>query len=901
MAIYYIDTYNGSDAATGLSWGQAWRTTFPLKALYTNQGDVQSLELRFAKTPPIETGRAMPAIYSLTGTHAYCAARARPLGGFRKDVVPDYAGVSADIYSWGGTVLSPFWCNADAANFRPYGTHKYRISAPAGADGLAGRWTLSSGDYSGFHCFEAIGAFEDHVSDDPSPAEVWLQFATDSAGSNIVWSRKLEVGTNKFEARMVLVGDNDLPTAAAYAFLRIKNPGTTTVHLHLSSIHAVLPVTHPNYVGLRLMYIPEDPFGLPMTPVSSQLSGGHWFTMCNGVEGSAIDTHRSANGIPARTWATYRWEPYPYEPTALLDSCAVAGSSAYPVKVYGGWDTATGQMDGITVLDAANIRLFSRLRRVHADIRRLGVACRRTGISYMYGTPGIMEHIGYGMKQLSSLYAEHVYVPAAGAGTVGERIGYDYADLQRDALIAKYEGFTGVSGSFRNCYFALTTPFGKGVDYTFAEDSGWGQGGLFSSGSLGAARVTRCVLTNVRPVLEGGSSELVSASVAPTYYDCDIVSNTVTNSFENGYASSPIGLLENCRLWGAHTGPAHWRYPAKNLTFTPLADALGAFCTHGATIDGLQATQSLPDYYTTDHMFALAGYAGEPVNVTLRNATIHLTFATFVPPTHQYDFQGHSITLENVVLHKTGAVTVAPFTSARLSVTSLTMVGAWPALQTGVIKGTEVSGLVITDASTKIVTDFRFAAPSAGWGRVTASYRNIVHPLGLAGFLGIPGASGHNAAAAGWFHTQDGEMWASNVMTVQRDSTRAHSGVTSWKMSAIQPIGAISRGSFMVGVVPVIAGVPITFSAYMLRDSALALGGLFIRPAMTREFVAPEVTGAPALHDIVSMQNRLGGLNTWEKVTVVHTPVRSGLVELHAGRRGVKDSNVWLDTIEVTQ
>ena len=105
----------------------------------------------------------------------------------------------------------------------------------------------------------------------------------------------------------------------------------------------------------------------------------------------------------------------------------------------------------------------------------------------------------------------------------------------------------------------------------------------------------------------------------------------------------------------------------------------------------------------------------------------------------------------------------------------------------------------------------------------------------------------------------------------------------------------------MLGVIPVVAGVQVTLSAYMLRDSALALGGLFIRPAMTREFVAHDTVNAPSLHDIVAMQNPSTGIETWEKVTVQYTPYRSGLIELHAGRRGIQGSSVWLDTIEVSQ
>ena len=40
------------------------------------------------------------------------------------------------------------------------------------------------------------------------------------------------------------------------------------VYLDCSGINAVLPVTHPNYVGLRHLYLPNDKMGAVLAPAT---------------------------------------------------------------------------------------------------------------------------------------------------------------------------------------------------------------------------------------------------------------------------------------------------------------------------------------------------------------------------------------------------------------------------------------------------------------------------------------------------------------------------------------------------------------------------------------------------------------------------------------------------------
>ncbi len=900
MAIYYVDTVEGSDANTGLSWAQAWKTCYPLKALYGDQGVVSGIEIRIAKTVPVETNRSI-SFYSFSHTPMlYTLGVARPFAGYRKTVIPDFAGSQATVASYGGTLISPFFSDSEAVSpaFRPAGTFKFRLDAPAGADGLAARWTLASGDFSAFQCFELMASVRHTNSDDPCPAEAWLQFSTDSAGTNIIWSRKLDVGTSKYESRMCLVGNNDLPTSAAYAFLRVKNPTTVTIHVDCTSIHAVLPVDHPNYYGLREIYVPNDKWGSTLCPSSTSGS----YTMFVGIDGRPVDDYRVANSLPGRTWSVHRWQAYPYAPEALLPVCRMAGTLTNPIKIYGGWNKATGLVDGISAIDAANIRWFSSVRKVTIDVRNIAVACRRTGASASAGTPGIMEYTGYGAdKLLTNSRAENVYLPAGGLGAVTEQVGYYYSDMRRDSLLNVPDwGITSGNNAVAvNCNTAIDLPFGGGVEYTTLKDCAWGMANVYSA--LKTTRVRRCRLWEVRPILYGVGSGVPTAANPVTYDDCDIASLIVTNTFGNDYACAPLAKMENCRLWGAHTGPVGRAFPSKNITYTPLPGVTGSICTFGADIDGLAVPNPDAIYFTEDSMFARSGYFGDPVTVTLRNATIQMTFSGVVPASASTDYRGHEVTLENVTLHKTSATSGAPFKSSRLSANGLTLVGAWPALQEGIVKVTDISNLVITDANTKLVNNFKFAAPAISWGRVCASYRNVVHPLGLAGFLGTPATSvGIYSGAAGWFHTLSGEMWASALMTVRKDTARSHSGLTSWKITPLQPIGAISAGSFMVGVMPVTAGVPITFSAVFWRDTVDIRGGIFIRPGVTREWTTQETVNAPSLHDVVAMQSPTLAVGQWETLTVTYTPYRDGLVEVHAGVRGFTGSNVWLDTLKVS-
>ena len=899
MPIHYVDTYEGSDANDGSSWAQAWESCYPLKALYGGLGSVSNLEVRFAKTPPVGSG---VQLFSTPSNN-------RPVQGYLKPAIPGALTSYSTIYEWGGTPIAPFTSTGgegSSSPYRPAGTYTFRIDIPVGADGFAARWALADGDFSTFQCFETIAAFYFRNSDEPCAAEAWLEFSTDVAGADIVWSRKIEAGKTAFEARMCLLGNNDLPSNASYAFLRIRNQTGALAYFDCSGANAVLPPDHPQYVGYRLLYAPVGNMGGVFAPSVFYKSSGSLQMGLTGRDGPGVDRARAALSVPPRTWDIYRWVPFPYAPEPLFPVCSVAGSATTPLKAIGGWNKDTNIVDGLTALDAANLRWFSGVRLASVDVRNLAITFRRTGrINSLETTPGIMEYAGYfiGTKQLSKCYAERVLISGSGPGCVGESIATYISSFVRESLLSVPEfGISaGSSASFRHCNTFFSTPFGGGVDYEIVEDSAWSTD-MIRTRDRRTFRVRRCLLINPRWAPGTGGNDFDgpgAASFAPTYEDCDIVQLGVENSYGNEFASAPQGWLENCKLWGPYTGPTSHKYASKNLQYIPIPGMPGPVCVSGADIDGLSIAINDATVFSNESMFARTSFLSSPVKVSLKNSNLPMIFSEFVPASVSQDHIGHTVELDTVTLHKTNASVGAPFKSSRLRAKSLTMSGAWSAVQEGVVRMTEIDKLILTDADTKIVNNFRFVGPAAGWGRVCATYRNIVQPLGLAGFLGAP-AQGYGAGAA-WFHTLDGEMWATHVMTVTRDVAVAHSGLTSWKLSALQPIGAVSAGSFMVGTIPVTPGVPVTFSAMLRRSSGDALGGIFIRPAATRAFPAPSAINPPSLHDVVTMQDASLPPGQWELVTVTYTPFRAGLVELHAGRRGMPGTYVWLDSLKVTQ
>lgn len=428
-----------------------------------------------------------------------------------------------------------------------------------------------------------------------------------------------------------------------------------------------------------------------------------------------------------------------------------------------------------------------------------------------------------------------------------------------------------------------------------------------------------------RSPVEKDYSVYSSYGAAPTYDDCDIRCTAFPPESPYGsgddcqeFVASPPGYLENCRLWGAYTGPVSHEYPSRNLQFTPLPQLLGPMCVNGATIDGLTQTQDYDTGRFSGAMFSHPNIMNFRVRLSLKNADIRLAFTCVVDmPANavaNYIFYTHHVYAENVILRHTSTASGAVFKGTRLSTQGLFVDGPFASVQEGIVFESSVQGLEISDPNTKVVQNFRFAAPAAGWGRVCATYRGIVHPSGIAGVLGSSSLGPHEAAA-GWFEAQDGEVWASNVMKVALDTVVTHSGATSRRMTPLQPLGAISRGSYLVGVVPVKGGVPVSFKAYMRRSSKHVLGGLFIRSPLTKKdiwryeitpyppptygYTSPPTATSP-LHDVVSYQNHSIAPGIWDVVEVTYTPFRDGFAELHAGLRGVPGHDVWIDSIEVT-
>lgn len=897
MPIYHVDTFLGSDANTGASWAQAWKTLYPLKAIYGGAGTIYDVEVRIAKTTPYETNRAITFLAPSNGTYANCYGQARPLAGYRKAVIPDYPGTVARPFNWGGTLYGTFFGSSESTNpaYRPAGTFKFRVSAPALTSGRALRWLVADGALASFDCLEVAGSIYRH-NNEYTPATgvtVTLQLCADADGLTVLRTYSIPLGDTVLSTRLALLGAGDLPNGVASAFIVIDNPLNETVHVDMSSMYAVLPQSHPNYVGLRLIYVPNDHMGTPLTPVTT--SGV--YTYFNGIDGPGIDSYRVSQGESPRTWTTHPWTSWPYPVAPLFPVASVVGSAEAPIKVYGGWNTATNTIDGLTAIDAANLRWFNFVSRVSIDLRNLAVAFKRAGLPVNnFGMSGIMEEGQVSSKRLVNCRAENVHLPAGGAGVVGQQIGFYVSSYSGDSLLVTPRQDDQMDKhlvSVKGCTTALSPPFfgkhlvGEVTDCTF---------GTIPPDAPRGTVVENCVFINTRTGA-GGIGDHIDTPVV--LRNCDIVATFISNSWGNESACAPRGWMENCRMWGAFTGPRSHEYVATDCVWRPLPGVLGQVCGSGASFDGLSAPHGESIYNHTTSMFARTGLDAEPITLTLKNSNIQAPFASITSASTTYDYVGHTVTLDNVTLHKTDASAGAAFLSARLKARSVTLVGAWDSLLSGAIRGADVDGLVVTDAATKLVNNYRFAGPATGWGRVASYFRNILHPSGLAGFLGTP-VVGFSSAAA-WFHTVAGEMWASDVMKVTRDATVAHTGVSSWKCTTLTYVGSHTRGSFLLGALPVVAGVPIICTAWVRRSSYDVLGGLFLRPMGTRTFATPGVATVDTLHEITALQSPTQSPEQWVQVSIAYTPTSTGLVELHFGMRGLLNNTVWLDSLKVTQ
>lgn len=890
MAIYYVDTFEGSDAAAGTSWASAWRTTRPLKALFGGTPTVLDLEIRFAKTEPKETSRSLSFTSTQDSTNLYCDAVARPTAGNRKSVIPEYSGTDGRVIAWGGTLFTG--SGATSPTYSAPGTYKFRMQVAAGTtNAKAARWNVSDGDFSSFAALETAGAI--HYYSTPYDVVVnftaTLELCSDSAGDVVVWSSPLAFGCSTKSAKLLVLGNNDLPSGIVTAVIRVSNPSPETVCLEMGGVTAVRALSDPGYVGLRLVYVPNGRTGLPLAPV---LCAGT-ITRFGGNDGAGFDNYRILNNLPLRTWTVYPWEPFPYQVEPLFKAGRTFGRANNPFKVYGGWNKATGEMDGITALDAANLRFFEYASSVSMDMRNLVPTFRRAPFSSTFlGYSGLMDGNVDNYRTFPYSYFKNVHVPVGGAGDIGTTIGWGVTSLGAESLMHSY--------------------YGAGVNSTVGMEGCTCGAVPLIFGPVNYQEVANCVFGTYPPasIVKGGTVSnctfLASRSDTAaweTYQysldmkQCDVIASSISNNWSAEYASAPLGKMEDCTWWGAYTGPRGLRYPAKNCVFHALPGVLGPMFAGDAEIDGLVFTDQ-PDasIYSTSALF---GHTSRSSFVVLSNANVRVYAKALTSPPNIYEPIGHRISVKNVTFHRTLACVGPALTGARLVANNLTMSGDWPALLSGAVREVAADGLIFTHAVTKLMDAYAIHGPGTTWGRITATFKNVVHPLGISDLLGT--APGSFASGASYIQTLTEEMWASTVMRVQRDTALSASGASSWRCTLTDNVGSPTRGSFLVGSLPVEAGKPFTVTARARRQGVDALVGFFIRPLGTRQYDPPEATSGETLHDIVQMILPGQPPLQWAPLSLTYTPYASGLLEVYVCVRGPQGSVVWVDSLKAAQ
>ena len=925
MPIYYVDTREGSDSNNGSSWAQAWKSCYPLKALYAGVTDVQGLEIRFAKTSPMQTDCTLRNTSSLAN-NVFVTKReeSRPswygrlwLGSSGSDTYREFTVPAGGSYEYQVT----------------WATHSQfvqRVSGePSGVSRLEWLWFTDSAN--SLSCSLSL---YDISLDSPDPT---TPFQTISLAAPRTKDTRRVDGVEGFMA-----GKPPTCTRVGWKYT-ITNPGASPV-----TVRVLVPVmTYPrdaeNYDGYCTLFVPNSRFGLAFSVTNWSEIGyydefGAYKTKAASVVNTPFSNEPGAAMAAAAypvdlTWSVYRWEPWMYSRSiALLGDALTAGTASVPLKISGGWDKVTNEVTGRTVLEAKNLQWFSpTVTAVGVDIRHIAIAGNeKTTVGVLYSS--IMTTAPAMNLRILRGYAEDVHIPNPNSGTVfsqyGESTEYG-AEEQNEAMYAakinallyQTNGSQWAPVTVKNCSCAFGYIFGG---YLSADEV---SGSVF----IGDVQyfnllpaITQCTFLNVRNSIDRLKNKLRFGTASTLLYDCDIV--THYSYFTE--ARRVLNDMQNCRLWGDRTGPAHALYLAKDLTFYTVQNTAAQRICDSITYDWDEFTQTWsfdkkgPVAYDGLTVVRTPGIPApdalfEASRVLLKNSDINVSSpllpvgSSVWPNPHTYQRQSE------LEIHNTDLRTLSPAgpVGQRVTGSNIRLHGPWTSLCGPAIADIVIDGLTMTDAVTRV-----FAESSRLLG--TQAAHTATHVVGVVSpnpdplyLIGTPSKyypPGYNVGGDGFYpyqprtpagamyvSTSNGDVWANSFIAVQKVGWAV---VDMWKLTARGPCGAIQVANFAVGTVPVRAGITTTFKATVRRTSRNVMGGIFIRPNQTREWVpGVDTSETQPIQDRVAWQNHSLPHSEDEILEVIYTPVRDGLITLHAGCRGIEGSVVFFSDFEVLQ
>ena len=891
MPIHFIDPATGNDANNGLGWATPWKTTNPLTALYPGSA-VSDLELRFAKTPKLYDSSFF--LQSLAATNYF--------GGYGAGLNP-----TAVNHLSGNTILDNNTAITTALNFvmvAPFtstngsgsGSYMKQFTVPIGATGRAAYFTTGTTRNLatlGLEAIEMWCSLATSGNTDTTNLTAALHLCSDTVGVTTIVSYPLTIGVSQFRNVLNVLGTGALPDGVNSVALYVTNNTGVAHTLYISQIMAVPPVASATYTGFRAFAIPNHTPGQCLQ--ISSISGASVF--CAGIE---TGNWRFILGAANATWAVYAATPV--TPTGIkFPNAQFVGTEASPIIIRGGFNKTTGEVDGLTAIDADQIKLFGpSVLRVAVVIQDIAVAFARDDKINTGNRSCIM---GGGFNNLLPLYYNvsgssiaRCYSSPNGPPSLGAG-GFNGA-------YNRHAGFLEVRQStFSNEYIRNVSVIGGNY---------WGppiRGGGFVNGPTPAETPITPIFANAT-FCSGFDFSAVTDAQNLVIYEGKTGPNVVGLEFKNcgfyasGTTTTGVALTSptftDCSFHGAYTVPSNGLFVRPR--FEPYLYLQGIMIqgTSSTALLELVDIQTPISTYNSPQNFIEGGF----YRITIRDTVCSLRYPRLINIQPLYTSNiDCAVNLKNTTittLHNAPAA-FASFagsfqdTRYRLVLDNVVVGGPWTTLVSGNLPTILTNNVVLDNPVTKVADAFQFKGQIFGSGEVSAYFGGVT--TGNLTPLGTP-VTGAIRSSAGTFKRSNGNLvMFTTAYQVEKDFGLKIDGQFSWRMTLSQNVGSGIIGSMRVGMLTLRAGAQVMIRAKIQRASAGAQGQLRLRPLGTKDY---PTSGLQTLdHDVVTPLLTL--LNTWETRESLYTPARTAVVEVFMCVFGISGTQVWFDQVEVLQ
>lgn len=883
MPTYYVNTNTGSNANDGSSWALAWKTTEPLKALYTGSS-ITGVEIRFAKTP--------------TAVHSAITVTAGTpnLGDYAYVPVADMTGLTngsmmttgLSLYWIGWTVVSPV---TEASSVGNISVQPIALgTVPAGFSGKAcysGFTTRSLASYYGIElvCTIVNAAHLAGFACD-------LKLCSDSLGNTPVASFPVVFPAGPVSAFAIRVGEGSISglTSVSSVALYMTNTAGVDIAFGLGSVAATKAVSSTGYWGCRALYVPSNNTQIHRAVVSSGSYSEVFFDSLELETGS-------------RTYTSYvSMDSYPSN-SRLNSSIVTFGTSASPIKLLGGWNTATDTVDGVTCLDASQLFLMtSACTSASVEVKKLAIlrpGLARAEVNATWGVLGASSAI-----TLNACVAEDVWLASDTMESTGRLDSEAYkwtATLIAGDITVGPLGVSSLrcrsSVSVWQVSRYVTRALGGPVTHSYCFF--YSYRGKWYTNSSPAIRPSfdNCYFMGVNSVFTL-SPYNVRYGDYTDYTDC-IIRMLPTSGGLCGIGSNNV--FTRCAFYGDISMP----FGDDNVYIQPIIEHTGnnqislMYDSVGYSMNRTRISGAIA------HTPATTGWTGGAIikcvgagSFDIRDSVFSINCASFM--------------VTNALLSCTISVLMSNVTFDRNTGTGMT------ALSFAVVEGGSAIG---QNKAIVVLEDLVFSGPwavailgdfaSTIINRITCTHASTI-PFthnwghGRAIFSNLAGVNLRNVSAVNAidFNMSDAYYPSgllsvdsegisgtySPTFTLTEDATEPNTTSTSWKYAITRTTGNRVVNEIQLGVFYVYAGNSITISIQTKRSSSNSSAFLYIRPLFTK---------TSGFTDIIAVERVL--ISMWSTLSITYTPDKDGAIEVYMSATGYVGSSVWFDAFSVTQ